>query len=98
MLEQFLKEELAGKYDVGWRYDFQTNSIVTEMSDGLLKVTHSIPMDALVYNIRSNLSDYMEHVLRNMMRQIDNYRANERERLRRNASATGEALLRESIF
>lgn len=38
-----------------------------------------IKLFTLVYNIRSNLNDYMEHVLRNMMRQIDNYRANERE-------------------
>lgn len=78
MLERFLTEELAGKYEVRWRYDFRTNSIITEMRDGLLMVSHTNSMDELRHNIGPRIDVYMVYILRNMMCRIDDYRAKER--------------------
>lgn len=82
MLEKFLREELAGKYEVIWRYDFRTNSIITEMHDGVLRVTRMNSVDELKNGISHNIDAYMVDVLRSMMHHIDDYREKETKRLK----------------
>lgn len=81
MLEKFLREELAGKYEVLWRYDFRMNSIVVEIRDGLLRNRRTISMQEIASVNQPNFEFYMVTILRGMMHEIDEYRAKEREML-----------------
>ena len=82
MLERFLKEELAGKYEVAWRYEFRTNSIIVEMRDGLVKKAEAIGMDEIGGMSQAFFEFSMVQILRGMMCQIDKYRAEEAEWLK----------------
>lgn len=82
MLERFLKDELAGKYEVFWRYEFRTNSIIVEMRDGLLRENQIIVMGEIGSMSQANFEFNMVQILRGMMRRIDEYREKEAERLK----------------
>ena len=74
MLEKFLKEELAGEYEVIWRYEFRSDSLVVEMRDGLLKKNRIISMNELRTDSSANLEFMMVQILRAMMLEISEYR------------------------
>lgn len=82
MIEHFLREELAGKYEVLWRYEFRTNSIVIEMRDGLLRENRIVAMGEICPTSQANFEFMMVQILRGMMHEIDAYRAKEKERLK----------------
>lgn len=71
MLEKFLKEELADKYELFWYYDFRTDSIVIEMRDGFSKQNPVISMREIMSLGQVNREFIMVETLRAMMRQID---------------------------
>lgn len=82
MLEQFLKEELANKYEVSWRYEFRTNSIIVTMRDGLLQANESVDMHEIGSMSQAFFEFSMTQILRGMMRRIDEYRTQEKTRLK----------------
>lgn len=82
MLERFLRDELAGKYEVLCRYEFSTNSIIIEMRDGLLRQIETITMHDMYLMSQDNFEFTLVFILRGMMRNMDEYRAKEAERLK----------------
>lgn len=82
MLERFLKEELADKYEVSWRYEFRTNSIIVDMRDGLLQENQIVGMDEIGGIGQAFFEFSMVQILRGMMRRIDEYRAKEAGRMK----------------
>lgn len=82
MLEKFLREELAGKYELYCSYDFHTNSVVVEMRDGVLRNRRIVSMKKIVYIKQPILEVYIVEMLREMTNEIDEYRAKETERLK----------------
>lgn len=83
LLEDFLKNELAGKYEVCWHYDFGTNSIIVEMRDGLLKEQKIVSMrDIQGWSHQGFFEFILVDILIEMMNHIDEYRSNEHERLK----------------
>lgn len=82
MLENFLKNELADKYEVFWCYEFRTNSIIVEMRDGVLKEFETVGVDEVGGMCPAFVEFSMVQILRGMMRRIEEYRAREAERLK----------------
>lgn len=85
MLEQFLREEVAGKYEVNWRYEFRTNSIIVCMVDGLLKRNQIIKIGEIRDMIdQGSFEEIMVYILREMMYGIETYRREAKERVKTN--------------
>ena len=85
MLEQFLREEVADKYEVSWRYEFRTNSIIVCMVYGLLKRNQIIKIDEIRDMIdQGSFEARMIYILREMMHGIETYRREAAERLKIN--------------
>lgn len=80
-LENFLKNEIADNYEITWRYDHPTKSIIVEVKDGLLKKSEVIGMEAMHGIDPKYLEFAMVKILRNLVREIEVYREDERKRL-----------------
>lgn len=81
MLKRFLEEEVRDRYEVLWRYEFHTNSIVVEMRDGLVTKKKVLSIDQFCTS-RPAMDFQMIMILRGMMHEIENYRKSEQERLK----------------
>lgn len=79
-LADFLNNELKNKYEVNWRYEHSTNSIVVEMRDGLLRCSRLVGIEDICMRSQTYESS-MVVLLRSMMEHIDKYREEERKRL-----------------